>query len=192
MLYNSVIDNIVVTDVSVEPVSLAEAKQHMNMSFDTSGSYEFNDDDDYIAKTITQARDLLEQYTGLSFAPQQRRALLRNELSGVTIPFGPNISTVVVKDKDGNTLTSGTDYKLIGLTDVCIGCNYSSYLDITYNAGYAAGKLPPTLKRAILEEVEFRYNNRGSQSPEYRIESVDICRSAMELATMYKKTSWVV
>lgn len=191
MLYNAVIETEITTDVTVEPVTLTEARQHMNMTFDTSGSYDFTDDNTYIIALITIARDVLERYTGLSFAPKTIKVIANNSLSGLDIPWGPNITVSSIKDVDGTTLTT-SQYKIIGNAYKSISNNYSCYLEIVYTAGYAAGKLPASLKRAILEQIDFMYNNRGSQSQAYANDNVDICKSAIELATPYKRTSWLV
>src|SRR5689334_25439253 len=108
MKYNDVIEVEVVTDITAEPVILAEVKQHLNLQFDTSGSYQFNDDDTKLNALITQCRDELEQYTGLSFAGKTLKAILRNECGNIEIPFGPVTAITSIKDIDGNALTATT------------------------------------------------------------------------------------
>lgn len=180
MKYNDVIEVQVVTDVATEPVTLAEAKQHLNLQFDTSGSYEFDDDDTKLTALITQCREELEQYTGLSFAQKTLKAILRNECGDIEIPAGPVTTLTSIKDVDGVTLTDttvrGNQFKWIEYPKSC-------YLEVNYVAGYST--LPAGLKRALLEEIAFRYNNAGDQD-----QAKDtFCKSALELSSRYKRTS---
>ena len=198
MRYNEVIELEVVTDLATEPVTLAEQKAHMNMFFETSGAYDFTDDNNYITNLIITARQLLEKYTGLSFGTKTLRAILRNECGGQEIPAGPNIVVTSVKDIDGNTYavytsnTSGHTYRLSGNQYKSFISPFLCYLDVSYTAGYGAGKLPYPLKQAIMMQVQFMYDNRGSQQQNYAAANVDLCKSALELAAPYKKTSFLV
>jgi uncharacterized phiE125 gp8 family phage protein len=190
MKYNDVIEVQVVTDVATEPVTLAEVKRHLNLQFDTSGSYEFDDDDTKITDLITQCRQGLEQYTGLSFASKTLRAIVRNDCGGIEIPCGPVTSLTSIKDVDGVTLTAATQYTVRGNQFKWIEYPTSCYLEINYVAGYAA--LPAGLKRALLEEIAFRYTNAGDQQQQFATADVTLCKSALELAARYKRTSLIV
>lgn len=186
MKYNDVIEVEVVTDLETEPVSLEEVKRHLNLQFDTEGSYEFDDDDTKLTALITQCREELEQYTGLSFAAKTLKAIVRNECGNIEIPFGPVTTLTNIKDVDGNTLTDttvrGNQFKWIEYPKSC-------YLEVNYEAGYET--LPAGLKRALLEEIAFRYSNAGDQQQEYAAATVSICQSALELASRYKRTSMI-
>lgn len=175
-----------ITDIATEPVTLAEVKQHLNLQFDTAGSYEFDDDDTKLTALITQCREELEQYTGLTFAPKTLKAIIRNECGNIEIPFGPVTTLTSIKDVDGVTLTDttvrGNQFKWIESPKSC-------YLEVNYEAGYAT--LPVGLKRALLEEIAFRYNNAGDQQQQYAAATVSFCQSALELASRYKRTSMI-
>ena len=185
MSYNDVIEVQVVTDITVEPVTLAEVKRHLELQFDTSGSYDFDDDDTKLTDLIAQCRDELEQYSGLSFASKTLKAILRNECGGIEIPFGPVTALTSIKDVDGNTLTASTQYTARGNQFKWIEYPSSCYLEVNYTAGYAA--LPKGLKRALLEEIAFRYMNGGDQNQSENT----FCKSALELAARYSRKSLI-
>jgi uncharacterized phiE125 gp8 family phage protein len=185
MKYNDVDDDdiLIVTDITTEPVTIVEVKQHINLQFDTSGSYQFDDDDTKLTALITQCRELIEKYTGLSFAGKTLKAIVRNECGGVEIPRGPVTAIASIKDIDGNVLSANTQYRLRGNQFKKIDYPCSCYLEVNYTAGYAA--LPGGLKRALLEEIAFRYVNAGDQSGE------SLCKSALELAARYSRKSMI-
>lgn len=184
MKYNDVIEVEVVTDVETEPVELDEVKRHLNLQFDTEGSAVFDDDDSKLLEMITQCRQELEQYTGLSLAPKTLKAIVRNQCGDIEIPAGPVTTLTSIKDVDGVTLTDtvvrGNQFKWIEYPKSC-------YLEVNYDAGYET--LPAGLKRALLEEIAFRYNNAGDQQQVYAAATVSFCQSALELASRYKRTS---
>lgn len=189
MRYNdNQIETEVITDVATEPVSLADVKRALNLQFDSEGSYEFNDDDTLLLDLIARCRAYIEEYTGLSLAPKTLKSVLRNELGGVEIPYGPVTEVTTLVDGDGGAVIPtyyGNQFKTI--LSPCL-CN----LVVTYTAGYAAGKCPTGLRSAIIEEVVFRYNNRGDQQQEYASSSVALCESALNLAAPYKRKSMLV
>lgn len=189
MKYNDVIEVEVVTDLETEPVTLVEVKQHLNLQFDTAGSYEFDDDDTKLTALITQCREELERYTGLSFAPKTLKAILRNDCGDIEIPSGPVAAITNIKDVDGNELTVTTQYVVKGNKFKWIESPLSCYLEVNYTAGYET--LPAGLKRAMLEEIAFRYANAGDQQQQYAAATVSLCQSALELASMYKRTSLI-
>src|SRR5690349_10277020 len=117
MKYNDVIDVEVTTAVAslaAEPVTLEQVKRHLSLQFDTSGSYQFDDDDTKLEELIVQSREYLEQYTGLSMASKTYKAILRNECGDIEIPYGPITSITSLKNSDGIALVSGTSYRLRG------------------------------------------------------------------------------
>ena len=181
MRFNEVIEHEVTVDVTTEPVTLDELKRHLNMLFDTDGSYDFSDDDDYLTSIIPQARESLEAYTGLSFAPKTIVAVLRNELGDIEIPYGPITAVASVKDEDDNNVTC----KIVGNQFKKIADPWLPYLKVTYTAGYTS--LPNALKRAILEEAAFRYSHRGEE-----VDSAGYCKGSLALAAPFKRTSWLV
>jgi len=188
MKYNSVIEVQVTTDVAsfaAEPVTLIQVKSHLNLLFDTTGSFVFNDDDTYLTQLVSQCRESLEQETGLSLASKIYKAILRNECGDIEIPFGPVTTLTSIKDVDGNTITPtvrGNQFKWI----VCPSC----YLEVNYTSGYTPSNIPKGLVRALLEEIAFRYNNRGDAQASAN--NVGICQGAQEKAAPYSRKSILV
>lgn len=179
MRYNGLIDHEVVTDLTDEPVTLDELKRHLNMHFDTAGSYEFSDDDTILQDILIAARQHLEEYTGLSFGEKVIKAYIRNNLGEFEIPFGPIVSIESIKNEDGVTLTTD-QYKLSPGKFQRIVRPYDDVLEVNYTVGYTT--LPENLKRAILHEAAYRYNHRGDED-----DSNGYCKSSLELASLYKR-----
>ena len=190
MLYNDNQIEIpeVVTDVTTEPVTLDEVKAALNLLFQTDGSYEFNDDDDYLTALIKRCRSYIENYTGLSLAPKTLRAIVRNELGGVEIPYGPIRSITSIVDY----YAVAQEYTTRGNLFKTIQSPCSCYLVVECEAGYDEDKCPYDLKQAIIEETVWRYKNRGDQSQEYANGTISLCESSINLATPYKRKSFLV
>lgn len=182
-----------VTEPTTEPVALLEAKRHLNLVFDTAGSYEFDDDDTYLTDLIIQCRETVEQHIGVSLAPKTLRAILRNDCGGIEIPFGPILSTDDIGDlKDAEGVIITTDnYTIRGNLFKWIESPVSCYIEVNYEAGYTADTIPKALKRAILEEIAFRYNHRGDETNQFAGENIGICKAAMELAAPFTRKSLV-
>lgn len=194
MKYNDIIEVQVTTDVAdfaAEPLTLDQVKRHLNLLFDTSGSAQFDDDDTYLEELVTQCREALEQYLGISMAEKVYKAILRNECGGVELPFGPVTVVTSVKNKDGEDLTSGQTYQLRGNRFKWFEYPCSDYLEVDYIAGYDPTTIPKGLQRALLEEIAFRYNNRGDQTNKLAGENIGLSQGAIELASRYSRKSIV-
>lgn len=167
-------DPVIVVDVAAEPVTLEDAKRHLNMQFDTTEAYEFTDDDNYITSLIPVCREAIERFTGKSLAPKTLRIEVDNHDGRFSLPYGPVTAITEVIDDDGvvdeYTITSGRLLK-----PKC------SYVSVTYEAGYTM--LPAALKHAILEEISWRYNHRGDE--------VNISKPARDLAKLYREVTWL-
>jgi len=178
---SALLDFRVVTDLATEPITLTEVKRHLNMVFDTDGSYEFNDDDTKLTELITEVRQALEKYTGLSFGEKTLQVVISNERGQrFELPYGPVTSVTTVVDKDGEDIGDpvirGLDFKWI---ETC-----SSYMVVTYEAGYST--LPADLKRAMKEEIAFRYKNQGDHGDEIH------SASARNLAAKHRRVGWLL
>lgn len=187
MRYNDAyIDKQVVTDVDDEPVNLEEVKRHLNMLFDSEGSFQFEDDDTYLIDLIGQSREAIEEYCGISLAPKTIKVIVRNECGNVEIPWGPVAEIENVKDKDGNDVT----YTIRGNQFKWIESPCSCYLELTYESGYGHDNtmpIPKGLKRALLEEIAFRYQHRGEEMNQYSDQQIGICQGALNLAAPFKR-----
>lgn len=93
----------VLTDLSAEPVSLDEAKLFLEIDFD--------DFDALITLLIKSARIASERFTGLSYGKKQ--ISLVSDQASVTVPFGPFVELVTLKDKDDVAIPTDR-YNLFG------------------------------------------------------------------------------
>lgn len=171
----------IITDVTDEPVTLDEAKSFCRIDAD------YYENDVIIAAFITSARERLEKFTNLSFAPKQLEV---NFNGGVfDIPYGPiknivsifDTATPPVEVEADKYQLSGLDFKRIiigGLTNLDFFYNINGTVDIwnlthnscsynlTYDAGYGDDTgytaLPKSLKMAILVQVNEDYKNLGN------------------------------
>jgi uncharacterized phiE125 gp8 family phage protein len=166
-----------------EPVSLEEAKTHLEISDDSK--------DTYILMQIKRARRMCEGYAGLSFITQEREVKMdyfpcntpQNRYAEIIVPYGP-VQDVSVTYTDSNgdeqTLVQGTDFKLLSgdLARIVplnesgdIGSwpstkNVPDCITITYTAGYddvSGERIPEEAKLAILLQVGTLFENRQDE-----------------------------
>lgn len=148
--YNAVLDVHFSDDEEVEPVTLTEAKNWCRI--------DVSDDDDIITELITAARIICEQYSNISFIPRTVTARLKNPLGGIYLPYGPVTELASVTDDDLNELEIG-DYTITGASFKQIKEPFTE-LTLVYTAGYEL--LPKNLKKAMLNQISWMYDNRGS------------------------------
>jgi len=158
-------------DATVEPITLAEAKDHLRLTHDL--------DDDYVTALIKAARQYTEQAINRALLTQTWELTL----SGfpiedhITLPYGPLISVSSVAYRDANnatqTLSATTEYEVdasskrgrIILRDrVVWPPTYGRWNDvvITFVAGFgaAATALPEPLKQGAKLLVSQMYEQR--------------------------------
>jgi hypothetical protein len=135
-----------------EPITLAEAKAHLQVDFD--------DDDDYIQRLITAARQTLEDFTNLALVEKTMTADAANVCTGdlMRLPYAAKVSDVVVTDSDTEELLAVDEYK-VGRNSVKV--NYKGNYSLSYTVVPSVSK---ALKEAILLEVAQRYKHRGDNS----------------------------
>lgn len=161
--------NKLITGPASEPITLTEAKAHLNV--DTS------DDDTYITTLITVAREQAEarQWRQLMTATREQ-VFDRFSSWALRLEYPPLQSVTSVKYIDLNgtqqTLVEGTDYEVN--TDSLYGCVHPSYLQdwpatrevpsavrVRYTCGYAdADAVPTTTKQGMLLLIGNWYENR--------------------------------
>jgi hypothetical protein len=147
--WNSVISVEIVTDVTAEPLTLAEAKRHLRV--------DFTDDDVYIAYLIKESREQLEDELKLSFAPKTLKVELRNELGYMALPYGPVTTIDEVTDFEGTILTTG-QYEI---NNGVLETSYDTTVFVEYTAGFEL--LPHKYLRMLKERVAYNYHNRGDE-----------------------------
>ena len=162
---------VMVTPPAVEPVLLADAKSHLNIT--DSG------DDTLISAQILAARQLLERMLGQSLVtttfdlfldafPSGRWSLTRESSLIINVPGGPLQSVASVNYLDPvtavETVMASTGYNVDAASTAGwpITAKRINAVRIRYVAGYgdAAADVPDALKRAILLLVGHMYENR--------------------------------
>lgn len=147
-------DPKITTDLGTEPVTPAEAKAWMAISFST--------DDALITELVKSARIALEKYTGLSFGAKTIEAWVQIDdgTDLYQLPYGPvtAIDEIVEDVAFGTpeTLTADEDYQLVANL---VRFRITGLFKVTYTAGYET--LPTDLKSDILRIVAWLYQNRG-------------------------------
>lgn len=170
---------VMVTPPAVEPVLLADAKAHLNIT--DSG------DDTLISAQILASRQLLERMLGQSLItttfdlfldafPSGRWSLTRESSLIIDVPGGPlqSVTSVNYMPGDGGaeTVMASTGYNVDaasvpgriepGTAGWPITAKRINAVRIRYVAGYgdAAANVPDALKRAILLLVGHMHENR--------------------------------
>jgi uncharacterized phiE125 gp8 family phage protein len=195
--------NIVESYTGTEPVTLAETKAHCRV--------DFTDDDALLTSLITAARMVIEDYCHISLVPkvvtlgiEAQESLqsiyaqpyqVRQNFNDFELPYGPvsSVDVVTTVDSDGITVEAlalnsdyfvyGTDFKTIKILN-----NFTNNT-IVYRVGY--GTLPGPLRLAILNEILYRYENRGDEGAirATAFTEVGVCQSSRILANKYRRLS---
>lgn len=150
VMYNNIISVEVTGDVAEEPLTLAEAKRHLRV--------DFADEDVYIAYLIKEAREQIEEETGVALAPKKLKARIRNELGYISLPYWtPNAEVVELSDVDG--VVQNTDSYTIrnGVLETL----YYTDVFVEYTTGYEL--IPFKYLRMIKERVAYLYAHRGDE-----------------------------
>jgi hypothetical protein len=109
------------------------------------------------------------------------QAIICNQKGSMIIPYGPVTAVSAYVDRDGTAIENvnirGLDFKWV--ESPCV-----DYIHLAYTGGYAV--LPSDLKRAIKEEVAFRYKNQGDHGDEPQ------SQSARNLADKHRKIGWLL
>jgi len=157
-----------------EPVTLQQCKDYLRMeSFDAGGNNDFTFDDTLIEQQITEGRMWVEKYTGIHVVQKDLQVIMTNQTGFSPIP-GPVIGDIVMKDKDGNVLTTE---EYIGSLFRKINTNQEQRVTLEYTAGYSTD-VPDWVKNAILAYVAWAYEHRGDENglPGSPVRAAAICR----------------
>lgn len=148
-------------DGITEPVSLIEAKRWMQI--------DFPDHDEDIKALITAAREAVEAYTATSLV-EKTVDVRGNVICGriYELPHGP---VREISDYHG-LVFQGQEGSFRRLKSGITGT-----VELAYTAGYI--KVPGSLKMAILNEVDYRFHNRGATG--------GLCEAAQVLAAPFQR-----
>lgn len=195
---NRIID-IKKTDTGSEPITLAQVKAQLIISF--------TDDDTLLTSLITQARKAIENYCAVSIVT--KNIILTADLfQEWELPWGPVTGITGVAQRSGTqgsgpaTYATAADWTQSGDEFISFapgspaGWDWGAPLPknfsaenryrITYNTGPYT---PEDLLLAILNEVAYRYENRGNETATKGL-ITGICEAAQALAFPYKRLLW--
>lgn len=179
---SNVYDNPLNDSTATEPVTLDQAKNQCRI--------DFTDDDVFVTQLITACRRQIERFCGISIVSKQG-SLTMDLIADMEIPYGPVIALTSFIDKDGNVISSG-QYSVYGAQFKRImPLGFKFYRSVlTYTAGYGTTPVPPDLCLAILQEIAFRYENRGEGQDTRKSVNPGICESAQLYAEPFKRFAW--
>jgi hypothetical protein len=169
--FNESLENKVETEPT-ELISVATVKDHLHI--------DGTEEDTYLTSLIKQCRKRVENYCSISIGSQSREGrIYLNYCDEFRVPYGPLLSVesleYVNPPNDNEDMTEDEDF-------VVMGDRIKSYrggeFAIEYTAGYET--LPYDLGLALLNEIAFRYENRGDGSL--------VSEGAKSLLTPYKRT----
>jgi uncharacterized phiE125 gp8 family phage protein len=173
----------VLTQPTVEPITLAEARDHLRL--DATGSPATHEDDGYVELLIQAAREYVENITNRPMVQRQYKLTIPYWCNVMELPYStPLVSVDSVKYLDIN----GTQQTLASsIYDVVSDMqpsrivraygqvwpsirNVHNAIEITYTTGYAVGSpadyrenIPQALKGAVKMVVADLYENREQQ-----------------------------
>jgi len=155
MRFNAVIDTLFSDEAEEELLTVAEAKNFCRI--------DLVNDDAIIGDLIKAAREIVEEYCCVSLLARTITATLQNELGGISLPYGPVVSVASITDENGTVIDSDS-YVLTGNNFKSIKTPFDGLITVVYDAGYS--NLLKHYKDAMLNQVDYMYNNRGSQDTE--------------------------
>lgn len=190
--------------VGQEPITLAEAKSHCYISHD--------EDDDYLANILIPAcRQAVENYCHISIVEKTVTATLEIQnnirLSSPSyltdeadndnifeLPYGPvkELLSATMKTSNGclNSMVENEDYLLSGSLYKSMTVNSTGRFLLVYLTGYR-NAIPYDLKLAILNEIAFRYEQRGDKTNRYAQQNVGMSEASTYLAEKYVRNAWL-
>jgi hypothetical protein len=175
---NLIIDLRRVTDLGSEPVTLAEAKTQLRVTF--------ADDDTEITKLITKARRYVENYCNISIV-YQRIQLTATICEAWQLPYGPVIGIESVLDSNSYSGSGPVTFTNSDIKWEWSGDTFYSPSNYTHRVQYTAGMgtVPEDLKDAILQVLTFLYENRGK--------TIDVTglQEVLKNAQNYQRLLWI-
>jgi uncharacterized phiE125 gp8 family phage protein len=177
--YNYLVDYTLVDNGTItEPVTLSEAKNYCRVSTTA--------DDSLITDLITQAREAIEKATGLCLTSKLVSVWLNNPGGNVEMPFGPmDKTTFKLYDTNNGSEIVAANYNLVGDHYPSLVFPTWNRLKATYTSGFSS--VPKDLKIAILDQIDFDYENRGADIERY--DTYAICQKSWRACQRYTRVS---
>jgi len=166
---NYVIDHSFSDDSAIEPVTASQQKAYSRITNTAQ--------DSIIEIMIRSARQAIEKYTNLSLIQRTVDVVFTTPCGNYELPWGPIRGAVSFKDKDGNTIDN---VELVGLDFKTITNPLTYGTRATFEAGYVT--VPSDLVIAIMDQVDFMYEHRGSN-----VEMGTICPKAIAICQRWTR-----
>lgn len=175
----------VVTPASGEPVTLADAREHLHITL--IGGATTHPADGPIQNTyIPAAREYVETLTGRLLRTTGYEYTAKTlAAGGIALGAAPvtAIASIQYQDAAGATQTlPGTDYEFDekGRITPVEPWPYGTDVEIAFTAGYATANIPPSLRAAMMLLIGHFYMNRsaeivGSQSNALKLGVENLC-----------------
>lgn len=174
-------------DFTDDPITLVETKAHLIVTFD--------DDDTLITALINQSIAAIEKHCSISIL-QKTVTVLADIFCETELPYCPLLEFTKLELKTGPNAyvqkTVNTDFQIDGDAGdyARLIPGVAGRMKLTYDTGFAEGEIPDDLKLAVLNEIAFRYENRGDSTNRYAQQNVGISESAMVLANPFIRMQW--
>jgi hypothetical protein len=173
-MYNFVIDYTQADLGTItEPVTVAEAKQYCRV--------DNNVENDLFAELITQSRQAVEKAANISITPKTITLWFTNSAGNFQLPFGPMTAFTSLTDQNGNDVPS-TVYNLVGGQYPNLQRPEYVNMKAIYTTGMTS--VPKELKIAILDQINYGYENRGMD-----VNDMGICEKTWRVCQRWTRTS---
>jgi uncharacterized phiE125 gp8 family phage protein len=144
----------VVTPPTSLPVTSFAVETHLRLQPSTEPQT-------YIDLLVQAATDFAEESMATSLMPRTLCATFYGR-EPIVLPRGPIISIASIVDA-GQTAVSNYTLQNVGRTTRVVPAAAVDYpVSVMYEAGYVAGRIPPSIKLAILAHVATLYEHRES------------------------------
>ena len=166
----------IVTPSSIEVISLADAKDELDITFD--------DDDDIVTRNLAAAIQFIEAYTSSFLAPTVVEMSVDGFPSGtIPIPFGPVLAGGVasVQYLSSNAYVPFASFTMVSGEMAAIAPSPGYYwphvgwrpdaVKVQFTAGYPEGECPDALKQAVMVALRAYYEAPDASSLEAQLDA---------------------
>ena len=175
-MYNFIIDHFLDYDGEiVEPVTVEEAKLYCRVTNTV--------EDGLFEELITQSREAIEKATSLSLVPRIAVIWFTNYGGMFQFQYGPVQEFTELLDAEGNEIAPA-NYKLIGGQYPMLQRPMWGNLKATYSCGFRNNELPKELKIAMLDQINYGYENRGMD-----VNDMGICEKTWRVCQRWTRTT---
>jgi uncharacterized phiE125 gp8 family phage protein len=175
-MYNFIIDHFLEYDGAItEPVTVEEAKLYCRVTNTI--------EDDLFAELIIQSREAIEKVTNLSLVPKIATVWFTNAAGMFQFQYGPMQEFTELLNAEGDEIDPA-NYRLVGGQYPSLARPLWAQLKATYSCGFPNGELPTELKIAMLDQINYGYENRGMD-----VDDMGVCEKTWRVCQRWTRTS---